>query len=164
MIDTAQALDRELADFDVLWASHAKQLRSYAASLLRSRDDADDLFMDTYLRARSNFHRMRHGFAQWAFTIMRNRWVDIVRSATSKPSIPLHTEYDCSDWALHYPDFTECHRDLVLAKMSQMDADIVSLRLDGFLLREIADLLSISEPAVKARLSRLEGKYGSVAA
>lgn len=58
-------------------------LRRFAISLCRSREQADDLVQMACERALANEHRFEEGtrFDAWMFRILRNLWIDEVRKA-----------------------------------------------------------------------------------
>ncbi|MFC3126241.1 sigma-70 family RNA polymerase sigma factor [Pseudoroseomonas globiformis] len=63
-------------------------LRAYARSLTRNRDDADDLVQDAVLRMLNSADRYQNGtrFKAWAFTIMRNRFLNDFAARKRQPS------------------------------------------------------------------------------
>jgi RNA polymerase sigma-70 factor, ECF subfamily len=63
-------------------------LRRYAAALLRSRDDADDLVHDCLVRALDKLHTRRDDadIRAWLFAIMHNLFISQLRRAKSRPS------------------------------------------------------------------------------
>jgi RNA polymerase sigma factor (sigma-70 family) len=64
------------------------RLRRYARALLGTAVDADDLVQDTLERAFSRLHQWRSGGDPrvWLFSIMHNRFIDLVRSGRSLSS------------------------------------------------------------------------------
>ena len=62
------------------------RLYSYAVTLTRNRDEAEDLVQETYLRAMNAFERLRPDSAleSWLFTILRNIRLNQVRDGLNK--------------------------------------------------------------------------------
>ncbi len=59
-------------------------LRSFARSLCRQRDMADDLVQETMIRAWSSRHTFMPGskFRPWLFTILRNQFYTAIRKSS----------------------------------------------------------------------------------
>ncbi|MET3527141.1 RNA polymerase sigma factor [Phenylobacterium koreense] len=65
------------------------RLRRLARALTRNLTDADDLVQVTVTRALARSDRFQRGsrLDSWMFTIMRNAWIDEVRSTASRASL-----------------------------------------------------------------------------
>src|SRR3954447_1091916 len=63
-------------------------LRRYAAALLRSREDADDLVHDCLVRALDKLHTRRDDadVRAWLFAIMHNLFISQLRRAKTRPA------------------------------------------------------------------------------
>jgi len=68
--------------FDELYAAYNPRLFNFLARLSRSRDVADDLLEETWLRVVRHTHRLRSDtqLAPWLFTVARNIFVSYCRS------------------------------------------------------------------------------------
>lgn len=69
------------ADFSAEMTASLPALRSFARSLCRQRDMADDLVQETMVRAWSSRHTFMPGsnFRPWLFTILRNQFYNVMR-------------------------------------------------------------------------------------
>ena len=69
------------ADFYKLVVTQSDSLKPYAISLTKDKEDADDLFQDTIVRALSNKDKYRIGtnIKAWLYTIMRNIFINNYR-------------------------------------------------------------------------------------
>lgn len=76
-----QPCDRVPAGFSAEMTASLPALRSFARSLCRQRDMADDLVQETMVRAWSSRHTFLPGskFRPWLFTILRNQFYNAVR-------------------------------------------------------------------------------------
>jgi RNA polymerase sigma-70 factor, ECF subfamily len=77
----SQSRDSAPACFSTEMTASLPALRSFARSLCRHRDMADDLVQETMVRAWSSRHTFLPGskFRPWLFTILRNQFYNAVR-------------------------------------------------------------------------------------
>lgn len=134
------------------------RLRSYAHSLVRDRDAAEDLVQETLLKAwaaRASFQADTN-FRAWMSTILRNIFFSQQRRAR------FHGEYDEFDAErrLATPERQSAHVELndVLGALERLpDTQQEALRLvaiDGVAYDQAAAMTGISLPAFKSRVAR----------
>lgn len=82
----ASYLAGDVAAFDRLFERHKRGLFSYLYSMAGSREDAEDLFQETFLRAIAALprYRARGKFRAWLYKIARNLARDRARGLTVK--------------------------------------------------------------------------------
>lgn len=133
-------------------------LRRYAWSLVRQRDDADDLVQDTLERALAHLPRLGTEMAvrPWLFTIMHNlsvsRWRQLRRRARWMVQQEDHDAPVAAtqEWAL-------VRRDLLtgLDLLPEEQCEVLLLvTVEGFEYREAAGILGVPIGTVMSRLSR----------
>ncbi|GHO99307.1 RNA polymerase sigma factor [Reticulibacter mediterranei] len=147
---------------DRLYERHAAAIFTYLRQHTRSREDAEDILVDTFLAAIEN-----EQFAQlseqaqvaWLWRVARNKVVDSFRRASVRRGVPLElvAETLLEDEA-RSPEQTVVRQDLVrslLTRLSPLQQDVMWLRF-GYNLRsaEIASILGKQESAVRTMLSR----------
>lgn len=147
---------------DQLYERHAATIFSYLRQHTHSREDAEDILVDTFLAAIEN-----EQFAQlseqaqvaWLWRVARNKVVDSFRRAAVRRSVPLELVAETleADEA-HGPEQMAVRQDLVnnlLTQLSPLQQDVMWLRF-GYNLRsaEIASILGKQETAVRTMLSR----------
>ncbi|WP_028969420.1 RNA polymerase sigma factor [Sphingomonas sp. URHD0057] len=149
------------ASFDVQIAAMLPRLRRFAHSLSRNRDDADDLAQSTVeraLRSRSQWQRGTR-LDSWMFKIMRNQWIDGLRSRTRKERFeapPEAAERVAAEPEGGLEASVELHRAMdAMERLPEEQREIVALILvEGFGYQETADMLGLPMGTVASRLAR----------
>ena len=137
------------------------RLRRFAHALSRDRADADDLTQMTIERALHSRVQWQAGtrIDAWTYRIMRNLWIDTVRSRVRKAKVEAPPED--AEIIGHDPrDGIEAGIDLqrVMAAMERLpdeQREVVALILiEGFGYRETAEMLDLPIGTVSSRLVR----------
>lgn len=148
-----------------LFEQHSEKLFAYLRQHTPSREDAEDVLVDTFMAALADAkfaHLPESGQVAWLWRVARNKVVDAFRKATLRRSVPLEQadetpcEEDARDpeqAALRQDERREMH-DLLQA-LPELQQEVLRLRF-GYDLRsgEIAAILGKREDAVRAMLSR----------
>lgn len=137
------------------------RLRRFAHALSRDRGDADDLTQMTIERALNSRVQWQAGTSieAWTCRIMRNLWIDTVRSRARKAKVEAASE-DAATIGHDPRDGIEASIDLqrVMAAMERLpdeQREVVALIIvEGFGYRETADLLNLPIGTVSSRLVR----------
>ena len=130
---------------------------AFARSVSRSRDDGDDLFQESLVRALHKVSMLRDdaAFKGWLFRIIINLHRNRSRRAFWKRLIPL-VGNEVGDNRSHDETLGSVERARIA--LSQLPADqreaIVLHDIEGWAVGEIADLEGVSMSAIKSRLSR----------
>ena len=129
----------------------------FARSVSRSRDDGDDLFQESLVRALDKLPTLRDdaAFRGWLYRIIINLHRNRTRRAFWKRLIPLvGNELDDK----RMPDETLGSVERARIALGQLAPDqreaIVLHDIEGWAVGEIADLEGVSMSAIKSRLSR----------
>lgn len=152
-------------------ARYQKVLYHWAFELTGSREDAEDLAQDTFIkvhRAMAEF-RGEAKWSTWIFKIARNTYLDRLKTARHKMQVlenPIQesTKKD-RDLASHYShdnpeqnilaNHLQVEVDLALSHLSQLQREVFVLRhYQGFKIREIGEILHRSEGTIKTTLFR----------
>ncbi|HXH54027.1 MAG TPA: RNA polymerase sigma factor [Sphingomicrobium sp.] len=137
------------------------RLRRFAHTLSRNSADADDLTQMTIERALRSKDQWQPGtrLDSWLYKIMRNLWVDTVRSRSRKDRFEAPQEE--ADTLGHDPrEAVEAAVDLnrLMAAMERLPGEqreVVALILvEGYGYREAAELLDLPIGTVSSRLVR----------
>ena len=137
------------------------RLRRFAHGLSRNSADADDLTQMTIERALRSKAQWQPGsrLDSWLYTIMRNLWIDTVRSRGRKDK--LEAPPDEAEMLGHDPRTgIEASIDLqrVMIAMDQLPGEqrevIALILIEGFGYREAAELLDLPIGTVSSRLVR----------
>jgi RNA polymerase sigma-70 factor (ECF subfamily) len=143
--------------FDTI-EEHVGSVYRYTLRLTRRRDLAEDLTQETLLRGWRSRQKLRDKRAArvWLFRIATNLWTDQLRSGRSHPE-SLETEPTCQR---PLPAETSDEREnvrMALAAMDQLPPRqrqvLYLITCENMAHAEVATILEINEPAVKANLS-----------
>lgn len=148
-----------------LFAQHSEKLFTYLRQHTPSREDAEDLLVETFMAALAEAkfaHLSETAQIAWLWRVAHNKVVDAFRKATVRRDIPLEQadETLCEDEA-RGPEQMALRRDEereiqdLLYLLSEPQREMLRLRF-GYDLRcgEIAAILGKREDAVRAMLSR----------
>jgi RNA polymerase sigma-70 factor, ECF subfamily len=139
---------------------HLPRVYRFALRLTGSRQEAEDLTQDTFLRAWRQRGRLRDAGAArvWLFTIARNLWTDRLRRKRRRPVSIEALQEDCQSAAIAADRGLIVQEDVrrVLEAMDSLPArqrELLHLHAcEGLSLGEIAEVVGISVDAAKASL------------
>jgi RNA polymerase sigma-70 factor (ECF subfamily) len=150
---------------------HLSGLYGYAMVLTHNRAEAEDLVQETYLRAIGAIGRLRPGsnVKPWLFTILRNIWLNQLRSRRARPPL---AEIDGDEWTAnsivetsqdpHELYVSKTEREQVREAIRKLPADfreIIMLReYEGLSYQEIASVLDCPAGTVMSRLGRARSR------
>ena len=160
-------------DFDAGSLPYRDQLFKSALRMTRSREDAEDLVQETYLKAYKYYGRFAEGtnFKAWLFKIMKNTFINSYRKAKlqppkvdfaevqeglrgdpgGEPAGPGRRTRSRASWS------SEIDHEVrqALARLPHDYKMVVLLAdLEGFSYKEIADILVVPVGTVMSRLYR----------
>ena len=148
-----------------LFEQHSEKLFAYLRQHAPSREDAEDILVDTFMAALAEAkfaHLPASGQVAWLWRVARNKVADAFRKATLRRNVPLEQadETPCEEQArdpeqaaLRQDEEREIHD--LLQTLPELQQEVLRLRF-GYDLRsgEIAAILGKREDAVRAMLSR----------
>lgn len=150
--------------FSELYLRYSDRVYRYAIGRTRSATIADDIVSDTMIAAMEGLHTFnaaKGSFAGWLFTIASRRIVDRDRKQRQfwkflerrPPSAADFEGEDALTSALR-SEQQECVR-AAIARLTERHQQVILLRYVADLpIRDVSDVLDISEGAVKMRLNR----------
>jgi RNA polymerase sigma-70 factor (ECF subfamily) len=148
---TADAINNEIAAL-------LPRLRRFARSIVYNRDDADDLVQVAVERALGRSAQWEPGtrLDSWLFRIMKNAWIDEVRSRMRRDTL-----FAPEEAGEHVGDgFAEAHQQrMAIEKAVSMLSDehrmvIALVLVDGLPYKEAAEVLEIPMGTLTSRLVR----------
>lgn len=149
-----QAFERELL-------SLVPRLRRFARSLARDQADADDLLQVALERALKSQAQWAPGtrLDAWMMRIVRNCWIDEVRSRTRRARTFLPEEEGAAvgvDMQHEIDAKAEMHAvDRAMASLNPEQREVIALVLiEGLAYKEAAELLDIPMGTLTSRLTR----------
>lgn len=137
------------------------RLRRFARSLTRSADEADDLVQSALERALRNLDAWTPGtrLDAWMFRIMKNAWIDEIRSRSVRTRVFAPEEAGLgvgADGAAAMETYLEAQA--VRAAMEELPEEqrlaVALVLVEGLSYREAADLLEIPIGTLTSRLAR----------
>ena len=134
------------------------RLRRFARAITRNREDADDLVQLAVERALLRLDQWQAGtrLDSWMFMIMKNAWIDEVRSRVRREAIFLPEE--AGEHVGHSPTERQHERLDVHKAMQRLNDDqrmVVGLVLvEGLPYKEAAEVLGIPIGTLTSRLAR----------
>jgi RNA polymerase sigma factor (sigma-70 family) len=138
--------------FGILWDRHHRRVYGYCYRSLGTREPAEDATAETFRKALASLHCYRPGaFRSWLFSIAHNVIVDEQRR--HRPTLPLELAADVGDDSPPLEEVAErrAYLDLVrdlLPRLTDLQRDVIALRLAGLDPAEIAEALDKSRPAI----------------
>ncbi|MBC7685590.1 MAG: RNA polymerase sigma factor [Bdellovibrionales bacterium] len=134
------------------------RLRRFARALTYHREDADDLVQLAVERALSRTAQWEQGtrLDSWIFRIIKNAWIDELRSRTRRDQIfaPEEAGEHVGD------DFAQAHQQRIAIEqaMSMLSDDhrlvIALVLVDGLPYKEAAEVLQVPMGTLTSRLAR----------
>ena len=152
--ESAMSGDRA-SEFENVALPHAAGLLRYALRLAGEKARAEDLVQETLLSAWRNFRQFTRGTncKAWLFRILTNLHYKQVRRSGQRPEV--HAEEQ--DVRLAAPDRVSASQEMreAFARLTSEHQEVLHLAvIEGFEVREIAELLQLPQGTVMSRLSR----------
>lgn len=143
------------SEFESVALPHAAGLLRYARHLARERGRAEDLVQETLLSAWRNFQQFTSGTncKAWLFRILTNLHYKQVRRNGRHPEV--HVEEQ--EHKLVVSETVSAGQEMreAFARLTPEHQEVLQLAVvEGFGIREIADLLQVPQGTVMSRLSR----------
>jgi len=138
------------------------RLRRFAIALTGSTADGEDLVQDTVERALKNLHAWEQGtrLDSWMFMIMKNAWIDEVRSRVRRDAIFLPEEAgeNVGQAAGDWPTDRQHQRMDVQRAVAQLNEDqrmaVGLVLVEGLPYKEACEVLGIPIGTLTSRLAR----------
>jgi len=154
-----RALAGEAKAFEELVRRHLRTANAVALGVLGNPADAEDVCQDAFLTALEKLEECRDPkrFAAWLMRIVRNRALNVLESRSLRQGEPLERVAEAAggDDPRREAERSELRGRLLaaLAVLPPAQREVVLLHdLEGWKHREIADLLGVSEGALRVRL------------
>ena len=130
-----------------------QQLYITAKTILWNDADIEDAVQEAVVKAFTNIHTLKKDrYAKtWLVRILINSCYDRLREGSR--ILPLEETIIADP----VPDYSDLYHALALLS-DDLKTPVILHYLDGFSIREAAEIMEISEGAVKKRLSRARGK------
>jgi RNA polymerase sigma-70 factor (ECF subfamily) len=160
-MDTEMTVEQAIAG---LYAEHAPTIVRHLERLTHSRETAEDLAQETFLKALRSWGQLASGenVRAWLFRIATNTAYDEFRRRRQRVTTTL-TDVHADTLAAEQTDSTLDEAEPILAALARLPARYrVPLLLQGYAgypLSEIAAALGWKEGTVKSRLHRARAQF-----
>jgi RNA polymerase sigma-70 factor, ECF subfamily len=150
--------------FEALYATYALAITRYLAQLTGSREVAEDLTQDTFLKALRHWGQRREAehTRGWLFRIATNTAYDELRRRRRQPTTPL-TERHAETLATALAGFPAEESEQLWTVIGQLPVSyrvpLVLQGYAGYALQDIADMLGWKVGTVKSRLHRARALF-----
>ena len=152
-----------LESFELLVEQFEQRIVNFLNKMVSSRQDAEDLAQDTFVKAYKNIHRFdpKYKFTTWLFTIAKRTAMNHYRSAKVTVELTPEKEIDERDPSVELEEKDQAEglweKAKRLLKPTQYDA--LWLRYgEGFSIGETAKVMRTNELRVRVLLHRARGK------
>jgi RNA polymerase sigma-70 factor (ECF subfamily) len=161
LVEAAQA--QQPGSFDALIEATRARLFRFCFYLTSNREQAEDIYQETYLKAFHSLSKLEDAnqFESWLLRIAKNLFIDRIRVARDTVHLPVE-ELELVLEGDFDPATVDTARQVhsVLASMSPNDRLILVLvDMEGNSYDEVAEVLGISMPAARSRLSRARQEF-----
>lgn len=147
-----RAMKHDTDAFIELINQNKQQLYKIAKSYLHSDHDIADVLQDTILACFENIHTLREPkyFKTWLIRILINQCKDFLKKNKDYCSLDKLPEPSIPDMTQNHLEFEE----LLMSVDEKYRIILILYYVEGFKIREIAQILDMNENTVKTRLSR----------
>ncbi len=149
--------------FESYIALYSRDLTRLCLSLCKTREDAEDLFQDTWYKAMKKYEKYdpSYPFDKWLFSICVNTYKDRVRLFENKNRILFSSSEEKDRFFSSIPDIEREKREEYLDLCREIGRLSKKLRVTLALyyfkdrsIKECSDILNIPQETVKSRLKR----------
>ena len=166
-----RALDNDITAFESLVARYQTRITAYAARMLGSVDDAEDVAQETFIKAYRSLDSFRgaSSFSTWLYRITTNLCIDRARAKKRRPqsAYSLDEPFDSDDASStrEIADFSQEPmrgverdelrrqvRETVMEMPDKLRAVLVMCDIQGMAYEQIAQVLECPIGTVKSRL------------
>lgn len=161
----------DLLAFEQIIFEFEKPLWNYLVRLSGSRDDAEDLIQETFVKVYKHIKTIdsTKNIKSWIYTIATNTAYDYLRKRKREALVELDEEYETNaENTAYYSVSVEENIESkdVSAAIDRLDVlykgPILLYYKDGFSYEEIAEMLSIPINTLKTRLSRAKKQLATL--
>lgn len=150
-------------EFENVALPHAAGLLRYALHLAGEKARAEDLVQEALLSAWRNFHQFERGTncKAWLYRILKNLHYKQMRRKARRPEVPLAD--DGTRFAV--PETISVNQQMreAFVQLTAEHREVLQLAvIEGFGIREVAELLQVPEGTVMSRLSRARASLRAV--
>jgi RNA polymerase sigma-70 factor, ECF subfamily len=144
----------------VIYSQFHRSLLSFIRSRIRSKEDAEDILQNVFIRISANVDKLSEDekLKAWIFTITKNAIIDYYRANASKRKITAEEEIDENVRDVSESDATQgleqCISSMIGLLPSEYRDIIIDSELKGIRQKDLADKYGMPYPSLRARVQR----------
>jgi RNA polymerase sigma-70 factor, ECF subfamily len=147
--------------FSILFDHYAKKLFCYSQSLTHSREDAEEIVQETFMKVWENREKIRHdlSFNAYIITIAKNLIYNKTKRSVLERSFTVYYKYTHSYIDTGTEDQIEnadhdAVKSALINKLPEKRRQILMLRKYGYSNEEVAQILGISKSTVANQVNK----------
>ena len=135
-------------------------LLGYVKSKVRSREDAEDILQNVFIKISSNIDKLTEDvkLKSWIFTITRNAIIDYYRVNATKKKVAVPEEIDENILESDDPDPTkgldQCMNSMIRLLPEEYRDIIIDSEIKGIKQKDLADKYEMAYPSMRSRVQR----------
>jgi RNA polymerase sigma-70 factor (ECF subfamily) len=138
---------------------HSDLLR-YVKSKVRSREDAEDILQNVFIKISSNVNKLTEDvkIKNWLFTITRNTIIDYYRANANKSKVAIGDDIEEQLFDSDDPDPTKgldrCMNSMISLLPEEYRTIIIDSEITGIKQKDLAEKYGIAYPSMRSRVQR----------
>lgn len=143
-----------------LYTQFHSSLLSFIRSKIRSREDAEDILQNVFVKISSNVDKLsdEQKLKSWIYTITRNTIIDYYRVNASHKKIPVDNEIEETILDEEYLDSTkgldQCMMSMINLLPDEYRGIIIDAELNGIKQKDLAEKYGMAYPSMRSRVQR----------
>ena len=135
-------------------------LLSYVKSKVRSREDAEDILQNVFIKISANIQKLTEDekLKSWIFTITRNAIIDYYRVNATKKKVAVTEEIDENILDSNDPDPTkgldQCLNSMISLLPKEYRDIITDSEIKGIRQKDLAEKYGMAYPSMRSRVQR----------
>jgi RNA polymerase sigma-70 factor (ECF subfamily) len=139
--------------FETIYRENSKYVYNVALGILRSKDEAEDVMQNVFIKLFENFSSFRgdSSLKTYLYRMTVNRSIDYIRSQSLRAGKLEQMEIEESKT----PDSSRALLDSLLEKLApELKVPVLLAEIGGFSYKEISKIMNINIGTVKSRINR----------
>jgi RNA polymerase sigma-70 factor, ECF subfamily len=136
------------------------ELLAYVKSKLRSREDAEDILQNVFIRIAANVDKLEEDqkLKSWIFTITRNAIIDYYRARASRKKLVVNEELNEEIPESEDSDATkgldQCMTSMISLLPEEYRNIIIESEINGVKQKDLADQYGMAYPSLRSKVQR----------
>jgi RNA polymerase sigma-70 factor, ECF subfamily len=147
-------------EVSVIYKQFHQQLLEYVRSKIRSKEDAEDILQNVFIKISSNVDKIHEEvkLKNWIFKITRNAIIDYYRTNATKKKVAVAEELEEDVLEVDDPDSTkgldQCIGTMIALLPEEYRDIIIDSEIKGIKQKDLADKYGIAYPSMRSRVQR----------